>query len=232
MLKRAFFVCLLSVATLAGCSTTETKPDATPKPTPKAVVPPVSAKTTPTPTQKKPIAKPRLDVLRVPPQTNDAVLGKQWANCTADIAAMTTFIERVSTEMKPFMGKKGEILGQDALNDLNKIAFVFQRYSVAAIGEPAAKAVFEQQFSTEMMQYMRDWKQLWTRVDTTKKESATEKVVNQWSESYKKQVKQALARSESCVDSVRANEKRFLPKVKQDVSQLLNKHKPSATNLK
>lgn len=231
MLKHFLLMTVLSSAVLVGCSTTETKPDATLKPTPNAVVPPVSPKAMSTPVQKKPITKPRLDVLRVPPPTTDAVLGKQWASCTADVAAMTTFIERVSKDMQPFLGKQSAILGPDTIRDLNNIAFVFQRYSVAAMGEPAAKAVFEQQFSTEMMQYMRAWKQLWTGVDTAKKHNATEKVIKQWSESYSRHVKQVLARSETCVDSIRANEARFLPKVKHDVTQLLKKHKPSTTNL-
>lgn len=60
-----------------------------------------------------------------------------------------------------------------------------------------------------MMQYMRAWKQLWTGVDTAKKDNATEKVIKQWSESYSRHVKQVLARSETCVDSIRANEARF-----------------------
>jgi hypothetical protein len=229
MLKRFLLISILSSAASVGCSTTESKPDTTLKPTPKSVVPPVTSKTMPMPAQKKPTSKPHLDVLRVPFQNNDAVLGKQWASCTADIAAMTTFIERVFKDMQPFMGQKGAILAPDAIHDLNNIAFVFQRYSVAALGEPPAKAVFEQQFATEMTQYMHDWQQLWTGVDTTKKASVAEIAVAQWTERYKRQVKQALARSETCVDSIKANEARFLPKVKQDVTQLLKKHKPSTT---
>ncbi len=229
MLKRFLLMSILSSAALVGCSTTASQPDATLKPTPKSGVSPVTAKTIPTPVPKKPISKPRLDVLRAPPPKNDTLLGKQWSRCTADIAAMTTFIERVFKEMQPFMGQKGAILGQDAIHDLNSIAFVFQRYSVAAIGEPAAKAVFEQQFATEMTQYMHDWQQLWTGVDKTNKASTAEIAVAQWTERYKRQVKQALARSETCVASIRVNEARFLPKVKQDVTQLLKKHKPATT---
>ena len=229
MLKHFLLLTVFSAAALVGCTTNETKPETTLKPSAKAVVPPVTAKTTPTPTQKTPRQKPRLDILRAAPQNSDALLGRQWASCTADVAAHTTFMDQVFDVVQPFKGQEGKHLGQDQMRDVKTIAFVFQRYSVAAIGESSAKAVFDQQFSKEMQQYMRDWQQLWSGVDTTKNTQAAEKVAAQWTAMYKKQVRQALARSEACVDSIRENEARFLPKVKQDVAQLLKKHKPSST---
>jgi ABC-type uncharacterized transport system auxiliary subunit len=52
MLKHFLLLTVFSAAALVGCATNETKPETTLKPSAKAVVPPVTAKTTP-PLHKK-----------------------------------------------------------------------------------------------------------------------------------------------------------------------------------
>lgn len=213
MLKNFLLITLLSSAALLGCSTTETKPDVTPKPIPKAVVPPVTTKTTPAPVQKKPTSKPHLDGLQVPPQTNDTVLGKKWANCTADIMVLSDFSDEIMQRIQPFSDKKTLFSGQQSIKELRQVAAIFQQFSIAAVGEPVAKATFETRYKQQMSLYINDWQHLLNKVNAND-DKQTEQAVDEWSTAYIAQVNQVVKNGKGCQDDLKTYEARFSPKVK------------------
>ena len=218
MLKHFLLMMVLSSALLVGCSTTETTPDATLKPTPKAVVPP-SPKAIPTPVQQKPITKSHADAVQVPPQTTDAVLGKRWASCTADIMVLSDFSDEVMQRIQPFTDKKTLFSGQQAIKQLKEIAAIFQQYSIAAVGEPIAKATFETRYKQQMASYINDWQRLLSKASASDTKQ-TEQAVNAWSTAYIAKVNQVVKTGQSCQADLISHEARFSSKVKQNVEQL------------
>jgi hypothetical protein len=214
MLKH-LMVSSMATLLLVGCATSETQPLASSTPPTAAKVAPATLKPA---LKAKPVAtKPTL--VKPAIANADAALGKYWATCMADIVVLSDFSDQVMQRMQPFAEKKTLVTGQRAIKDLMTVAAIFQQYSIAALGEPMAKATFITRYREQMPLYIKDWQRLWLKVNVGNNKQ-TGQAVSEWSSAYMARVNQVVKAGESCEASLRANQARFTPKVTQNIVQL------------